>query len=99
MNDCCPLCSRWNGDGNSIPRVGETRYVAYSDEVQKVRVVKIGSDRHYKAPILNPITVRACDADCSDRWCERDHEYTIGASQLYCDPLACAIRSAEMGGH
>lgn len=82
---------------NPLPSPGDVRYVPYPDGVDRVRVICLGTDRRFTSHIPSPVTVRTCPADCAHPHCERDHEYAIGAAGLYIDPLAAAIRSAEMG--
>jgi len=66
----------------------ESRYfVAHPDEVQEVTIVFRGlGDYNVKRKYRRPVRVRSRDGD----------EFFVEESELYTDPAAAAIRSAEL---
>lgn len=68
-------------------RPGQTVYAAHPDEVEKLVVVERGSgDFNLKRRVADPYVLR---------W-EDGSEFVYPASMLFADPLAAAIRSAEL---
>lgn len=64
-------------------------FVAHPDEVQEVAIVFRGlGDYNVKRKFHRPVRVRSRDGD----------EFFVEESELYTDPAAAAIRSAELAG-
>ena len=71
--------------------VGETAFVAFPDEIMRVRVVEHGDGgRHFKLGYrpADPIVVLSIASG---------EDFVVGARELYSTALAASIRSAELG--
>ena len=69
-------------------RPGDVKYIAYPDEVVRVEIVERGTGgRVFKAGRKPKDAYVVSDGD---------DEYAISAEHLFDDPLAAAIRSAEL---
>lgn len=75
--------------GWGIRPAGTRYFVAHPDEVQEVFILFHGlGDFNVKRKYRHPVRVRALDGD----------EFFIEESELYTNPAAAAIRSAELAG-